>query len=79
MSGASSKGAAMESAPEVSITRGAVPSEEEMVAIVAAVQVTMSSAAVLAAPSPEPSPRWRFSGRWWSKPVASRRERPSVI
>ena len=20
--------------------------------------------------------RWRFSGRWWSKPVAARRDRP---
>jgi uncharacterized protein (DUF2336 family) len=21
-------------------------------------------------------PAWRFSGRWWSRPVASRRDRP---
>jgi hypothetical protein len=22
------------------------------------------------------TPRWRFSGRWWSKPQPARRERP---
>jgi len=22
------------------------------------------------------SPAWRFSGRWWRKPVAARRDRP---
>jgi hypothetical protein len=31
-----------------------------------------------AAPEPEPfdGPAWRFSGRWWTRPVASRRDRP---
>jgi hypothetical protein len=30
------------------------------------------------APESEPSggPAWRFSGRWWARPVASRRDRP---
>jgi hypothetical protein len=50
------------------------PSDEEMAAIVAAVEVTWPRRAEPAAP-PEP-PRWRFSGRWWSKPVPLRRSRP---
>jgi hypothetical protein len=30
-----------------------------------------------AAPGPDaPLPRWRFSGRWWTKPVPLRRNRP---
>jgi hypothetical protein len=24
----------------------------------------------------EPPPRWRFAGRWWTKPIAIRRDRP---
>ena len=30
-----------------------------------------------AASGPEPVPAWRFSGRWWAKPAALRRDRPS--
>ena len=29
-----------------------------------------------AAGHPSEAPRWRFSGRWWSKPVPLRRSRP---
>jgi len=50
------------------------PSPEELVAIVAAVEVAWPRAVV--AEAVEPPPRWRFSGRWWSKPVPARRERP---
>jgi hypothetical protein len=50
------------------------PTEEEAAAITAAVQMAWPRA-VVAAPAPEP-PRWRFAGRWWAKPVASRRARP---
>jgi hypothetical protein len=52
-----------------------VPTEEEAVAIIAAIEMAWPRP-VAAAPEPEPTPRWRFSGRWWAKPVASRRERP---
>jgi hypothetical protein len=24
-------------------------------------------------------PAWRFSGRWWSRPVTARRERPQAV
>lgn len=49
------------------------PSDEEAAAIVAAIEVAW--------PRPGDSPvdvvnRWRFSGRWWSKPVPLRRNRP---
>lgn len=64
--------------PEVRIARGPDPSDEEMAAIMAAVQVVLASGPGAGDPAPEPPPRWRFSGRWWSKPVPSRRDRPSV-
>ncbi|MGI9578330.1 MAG: hypothetical protein ACR2OH_09040 [Microthrixaceae bacterium] len=50
------------------------PAEDETAAIAAAVTVAIG------APAPESEvqsiPRWRFSGRWWSAPVTSRRSRP---
>ena len=49
------------------------PSDEELAAIVAAIEVTWPRA--VAAPAAE-LPRWRFSGRWWTKPVPLRRVRP---
>jgi hypothetical protein len=52
------------------------PTEEEAVAITAAMQ-TLFSAGGAVEPGREPVSRWRFSGRWWSRPVASRRSRPS--
>ena len=50
------------------------PTAEEVAAIVAAVEVAWPRGGVAAAP--EPPPRWRFSGRWWTKPVPARRDRP---
>ena len=50
------------------------PSDEEAAAIVAAVELAWPRAVVLEAP--EAAPRWRFSGRWWSKPVPVSRQRP---
>lgn len=50
------------------------PTDEEASAIVAAIEVTWPRA-VAAAPEPEP-PRWRFAGRWWTKPIPIRRDRP---
>jgi hypothetical protein len=56
------------------ITAGGDASDEEVAAIVAAVEVAWPRP--VAAPAEEPPPRWRFSGRWWSKPVPLRRNRP---
>ena len=50
------------------------PTIEEAAAIAAAIEVTRPRA--LAGQEPAPESRWRFSGRWWSRPVAARRARP---
>ena len=52
-----------------------VPSDEEAAAIVAAVHTLGAGGAELG-PLRDPVSRWRFSGRWWSRPVPSRRVRP---
>jgi hypothetical protein len=54
------------------------PDEEELVAIVAAVEMAWPRPVVVE-PQPEDNlPLWRFSGRWWlpRKPVAAARRRP---
>lgn len=58
----------------VAVSRGGDPSDEEVAAIVAAIEVAWPRPAG-AAPD-HASPRWRFSGRWWTKPVPLRRARP---
>jgi hypothetical protein len=58
--------------PDLQITPD--PSDEEVAAIVAAVEGAWPR---LGAPAPvETTPRWRWSGRWWSKPIPQRRNRP---
>lgn len=66
--------AADEDRPRVAVTRGGEASDEEVAAIVAAVEVSWPRP-VVAGPSEQP-PRWRFSGRWWTKPIPLRRNRP---
>ena len=51
------------------------PTDEEAVAIVAALQLALSGPAE-SGPLRDPVSRWRFSGRWWTKPVPARRARP---
>jgi hypothetical protein len=51
------------------------PSPEELAAIVAAVEVAWPRPVAAAAPPPT-APSWRFAGRWWSKPIPVRRDRP---
>jgi hypothetical protein len=53
-----------------------VPSEDEAAAIVAALEAFWPRPVT---PVVEPTRRpstWRFSGRWWSRPVTARRDRP---
>lgn len=52
----------------------AVPTAQELAAIVAAVELLWPRPAVLA-PPPEGSatPAWRFSGRWWAAPPSGHR------
>ena len=51
------------------------PTDEEGAAIMAAVEVAWPRPVAVQGFSSEPS-RWRFSGRWWSKPLPQRRDRP---
>jgi hypothetical protein len=51
------------------------PTPEQLAAITAAVELLWPRPAVMTDAAPEP-PRWRFSGRWWVRPVAARRDRP---
>ncbi len=50
------------------------PTDEEAVAIVAAIEVAWPRAGAPAAH--DQMPRWRWSGRWWTKPIPARRTRP---
>jgi hypothetical protein len=50
------------------------PTEEEAAAIVAAVDAAWPRPGVAGA-QPD-TPRWRFAGRWWTKPIPVRRDRP---
>jgi hypothetical protein len=59
------------------ISRGGVPTDEEMVAILAAIEMSWPRAVVVESARPE-SGGWRFSGRWWSKPHTVQRVRPWV-
>jgi hypothetical protein len=63
---------------ERAVTVAVAPSasEEEVVAIVAAIEALWPRPAVHPI---EPHPTrsaWRFSGRWWSRPIPVRRDRP---
>ena len=54
-----------------------VPSDEEAVAITAAMEALWPRPMVLEGDqSPLRTPTWRFSARWWAKPVSARRDRP---
>ena len=50
------------------------PTDDEAVAIAAAIEAAWPRPGAAAAP--EEPPRWRFAGRWWSKPIPVRRDRP---
>lgn len=51
--------------------------DEEAVAIAAAVEALWPKPVVMAgAENPLRPPTWRFSARWWAKPLPARRDRP---
>jgi hypothetical protein len=50
------------------------PTEDEAAAIAAALEVAWPKGVVEEPPAPDA--RWRFSGRWWTKPVPAGRARP---
>ena len=56
-----------------------VPSDDEAVAIIVAVEAMWPRAVVIIDDQPtRRDTSWRFSGRWWAKPVPARRGRPFV-
>jgi len=55
---------------------GPAPTPQELAAIVAAVELAWPRPVIAAAAPETGPPRWRFSGRWWVRPVPSRRDRP---
>jgi hypothetical protein len=54
------------------------PTPDELAAIVAAVEMVWPRPVVIMPPRPDGPAPWRFSGRWWSRPMTVRRERPWV-
>lgn len=53
------------------------PTDDEAVAIVAAVEALWPRPVVLAATEQRArDATWRFSGRWWAAPLPLRRDRP---
>jgi hypothetical protein len=60
----------------VEVRSGGEPTPEEVAAIVAAIEVAWPRSDDTSRPAT--APRWRFSGRWWSKPVPLRRTRPGA-
>ena len=62
--------------PPSGVTMSPTPTDEEAAAIMAATEALWPRPVVLAIPDKPRSRSWRFSGRWWSTPVTTRRERP---
>ena len=60
--------------PTVTVSSGGDATDEEVAAIIAAVEAAWPRPTVSV--ENEQAPRWRFSGRWWTKPVPLRRSRP---
>jgi hypothetical protein len=60
--------------PDPSVVVHGDASDEEVAAIVAAVEAAWPRHPATTAV--DEAPRWRFSGRWWTKPVPLRRPRP---
>lgn len=52
------------------------PTDEEAVAIVAAMEALWPKPVVEVAAPTSRDRSWKFSGRWWARPVAVRRDRP---
>jgi hypothetical protein len=62
--------------PNLAVTVRPQPTAAEAAAIVAAIEALWPRPVVVAAPAPEHREAWRFSGRWWARPISARRARP---
>lgn len=67
---------ALVSDPQISVSSvSPAPTDDELVAIVAALELAWPRPVVVAAVAAPSTSSWRFSGRWWAKsplPAASR-------
>ncbi|HEV2370406.1 MAG TPA: hypothetical protein VGR90_11070 [Acidimicrobiales bacterium] len=52
------------------------PTDDEMAAILAAVEAVWPRPRPVSADPETPPTAWRFSGRWWARPLVARRDRP---
>jgi hypothetical protein len=52
------------------------PTDEETVAIVAAMEALWPKPVAVTTAPVSRDRSWKFSGRWWARPVAVRRDRP---
>jgi hypothetical protein len=56
---------------------GPTPTDDEAVAIMAAVEALWPRPVIVVDDDSTRRPSaWRFSGRWWALPIAARRDRP---
>jgi hypothetical protein len=63
--------------PHVSIRSvSPAPTDDEVVAIMAGVEALWPEPMLVVDTEPTRNLAWRFSGRWWSRPIAARRDRP---
>lgn len=72
---------AMAAGPSVGSMRHEItpaPTDQEAVAIVAAMQVLWPRVVLSDDQVRVREATWRFSGRWWAKPVPARRGRPFI-
>jgi hypothetical protein len=52
------------------------PSDEEVAAMVGAMEVLWPKSVIAAESASRQRSAWKFSGRWWSQPLPLRRARP---
>ena len=60
----------------VDVTVSPVPTDEETAAIMAATEALWPKPVAMIDETAPRNTSWRFSSRWWSRPVAVRRMRP---
>jgi hypothetical protein len=53
-----------------------MPTDDEVVAILAGAEALWPTPTAVVDTAPSRHTTWRFSGRWWSRPVPARRDRP---
>ncbi|HET9691974.1 MAG TPA: hypothetical protein VFP61_12545 [Acidimicrobiales bacterium] len=61
----------------IEVRGGGTPDDAEVAAVLAAVEALWPRPVVVGEP-PRADTGWRFSGRWWARPLAARRDRPWV-